>query len=346
MSENQQNKDEEVDLGSLFLIIGNGFKKFFNFIGRIFKGIFHFLILILLFLKENIIKLSIAVIIGAGVGVYFEVKKEDIYASDLLVKPNFNSTKQLYGNINYYNELVAQEQYKRLQSTFNIDSAEAYSIQRFEVTPIKTDNDILASYNSLIISIDTTAIESYSFEEFKKEFTEFDYKVHKVYVEATNNKVFAKLGDEIINSIVENKYYDRIRNTTKENLYRTDSLLRKELVQVDSLRQVYMKVMLEEAKKESSGTNIDMGNTTKISKELALFDTNKNINRDLRNVLNDISEKSEIINVISDFQGVGYKVEGLTNNKIVVFAGLAFLAMVGIILLFKLNVFLENYKRE
>ena len=46
MSTNQQkessksNNEEEVDLGSLFVIIGKGFSKFFNFIGGIFKGIF------------------------------------------------------------------------------------------------------------------------------------------------------------------------------------------------------------------------------------------------------------------------------------------------------------------
>ena len=44
MSTKNQNNEEEVDLGSLFVIIGKGFKNFFNFIGSIFKGIFHFLI--------------------------------------------------------------------------------------------------------------------------------------------------------------------------------------------------------------------------------------------------------------------------------------------------------------
>ena len=33
----KQNNEEEVDLGSLFIIIGNGFKKLFNFIGGVFK---------------------------------------------------------------------------------------------------------------------------------------------------------------------------------------------------------------------------------------------------------------------------------------------------------------------
>ena len=43
-NQKQQNNEEEVDLGSLFIIIGKGFSKFFNFIGSIFKGIFDFLI--------------------------------------------------------------------------------------------------------------------------------------------------------------------------------------------------------------------------------------------------------------------------------------------------------------
>ena len=52
METNQQNKEEEVDLGSLFAIIGKGFSNLFQWIGEIFKGIFHFIISILLFLKQ------------------------------------------------------------------------------------------------------------------------------------------------------------------------------------------------------------------------------------------------------------------------------------------------------
>ena len=44
MSTDKNNNEEEVDLGSLFVIIGKGFKNFFNFIGSIFKWIFEFVI--------------------------------------------------------------------------------------------------------------------------------------------------------------------------------------------------------------------------------------------------------------------------------------------------------------
>ena len=54
MSTAKNNNEEEVDLGSLFVIIGKGFKNFFNFIGSIFKGIFHrFIIQILIFCKNT-----------------------------------------------------------------------------------------------------------------------------------------------------------------------------------------------------------------------------------------------------------------------------------------------------
>ena len=346
MSTNHQNKEEEVDLGSLFIVIGNGFKKLFNFIWKILSGIFHFFILILLFVKENLIKLAIAAIIGAGFGGYKEWKKEDMFGSDLLVQPNFKSSKQLYDNVNYYNDLVAQKEYGILSSTFSIHDTLAKSIKRFEVSPVRTDNDILELYDEMILSIDTTTVKSYSFALFKRAFTDFDYKVHRVHVEATNNKVFDKLDDIIISSIVDNDYFNKLKKITRENLYRTDSLLRENLNQIDSLRQVYMQVMIEEAKKESGGTSIDLGGDKKTTKELELFQTNRIINKDLKEVSEEISEKSEVINVISNFQPVGYEIKGLSNNQIVIYAGLAFFAMGGFILLIRLNRYLESYKNK
>ena len=92
MSINQHNKEEEIDLGSLFVIIGNGFKKFFRSIGRIFTGIFHFFIQILLFIKGNIIKLGISTMVGAAFGGYLEIESETIYGSDMIIEPMIFAT--------------------------------------------------------------------------------------------------------------------------------------------------------------------------------------------------------------------------------------------------------------
>ena len=351
MSTNQQkensrsNNEEEVDLGSLFTIIGKGFSKFFNFIGNIFKGIFHFFISILIFLKENSFKIGIAAIIGFAVGIFLEVKSSDTYSSDMLVQPNYKSVSQLYNNINYYNDLVEQKDTLGIQNTFNLDKETAASLKEFSIEPIANENDIINAYNDFVLEVDTATVSSYTFEDFKASFKDLDYKTHEINVIAEKNDVFNKLDEIIISSVVKNKYFSRVKELTNENLNRTDSLLRQNLGQVDSLRKVYMQVMIEEAKKQSNGTSIDLGGEKRSTKELELFATKRNLNSELTDVVIDKSEKYEVVNVISNFQPVGYKIGGVSENKAVQFSILGILLMVLILLFTKINTYLGNYKK-
>ena len=351
MSTNQQkensksNNEEEVDLGSLFVIIGKGFSKFFNFIGDIFKGIFHFFISILIFLKENSFKIGIAAIIGFAVGIFLEVKSSDTYSSDMLVQPNFKSVSQLYNNINFYNDLVEQRDTLGIQNTFNLDKETAASLKEFSIEPIANENDIINAYNDFVLEVDTATVSSYTFEDFKASFKDLDYKTHEINVIAEKNDVFNKLDEIIISSVVKNKYFSRVKELTNENLNRTDSLLRQNLGQVDSLRKVYMQVMIEEAKKQSNGTSIDLGGEKRSTKELELFATKQNLNSELTDIVIDKSEKYEVVNVISNFQPVGYKIDGVSENKAVQFSILGILLMVVILLFTKINTYLGNYKK-
>ena len=347
MSTNQQknNNEEEVDLGSLFVIIGRGFSRFFNFIGSIFLGIFNFIITFLIFLKSNFIKIAIAAIIGLVMGVFLEVKKTSSFGSDLLLEPNFSSARQLYNNVNYYNDLVKQQDTVMLQQTFNIDKAAAASLKKFEIVPLKIDSDIINSYNDLILSVDTLTIKSYKYADFKASFTDYDYKVHKITVVAEKNNVFSKLDDVIISSVVNNKYFNRLKVLTNENLNRTDSLYRENLTQIDSLRKVYMEVMIEEAKKTSSGTSIDLGGEKRATKELELFETNRKINADLKYIAIEKSRKYEVINVISNFQPIGYEIKGVTKNYAFLLCLVGAGLMIVFLLLLMLNKYLDNYKK-
>ena len=351
MSTNQQkessksNNEEEVDLGSLFVIIGKGFSNFFNFIGNIFKGIFHFFISILIFLKENSFKIGIAAIIGFAVGIFLEIKSSDTYSSVMLVQPNFKSVNQLYNNINYYNDLVEQKDTVGIQNTFNLDKETAASLKEFSIEPIANENDIINAYNDFVLEVDTATVSSYAFEDFKASFKDLDYKTHEINVIAEKNDVFNKLDEIIISSVVKNKYFSRVKELTNENLNRTDSLLRQNLSQVDSLRKVYMQVMIEEAKKQSNGTSIDLGGEKRSTKELELFATKRSLNSELKNVVIDKSEKYEVVNVISNFQPVGYKIDGVSENKAVQFSILGILLMVLILLFTKINTYLGNYKK-
>ena len=339
------NSEEEVDLGSLFVIIGKGFSKFFNFIGDIFKGIFHFLIVILIFLKENSLKIGIAAIIGFAVGIFLELKSSDTYSSVMLVQPNFKSVSQLYNNINYYNDLVKQKDTVGIQNTFNLDKETAASLKEFSIEPIANENDIINAYNDFVLEVDTATVSSYTFEYFKASFKDLDYKTHEINVIAEKNDVFNKLDEIIISSVVKNKYFSRVKELTNENLNRTDSLLRQNLGQVDSLRKVYMQVMIEEAKKQSNGTSIDLGGEKRSTKELELFATKGDLNLELIDVVIDKSEKYEVVNVISNFQPKGSEIKGVENNKGVQLAILSSILVIFILLLLRLNNYLSAYRK-
>ena len=347
MSTNTQNNknEEEIDLGSLFVIIGKGFSRLFNFIGNIFKGIFHIFILILIFFKDNFIKIGIAGLIGLIAGVFLEVRSEKIYGSELLVEPNFKSAIQLYNNVNFYNDLVKQKDTITLAKVFNLSTEYAASLKQFSIEPLIVDTDKINAYNDLILSVDTLTIKSYEYEDFKNSFTDYDYKVHKISVVATKNDVFNKLDNVIISSVVNNKYFNRLKKLTNEDLNRTDSLYRQNLTQIDSLRRVYIEVMIEEAKKQTTGTNIDLGGQKQTSKELELFNTNRKINADLRNIAEEKSKKYEVINVISNFQPVGYEIKGVTKNNAFRLGVLAIGCMIVFLLLLKVNRYLDNYKK-
>ncbi|WP_159949233.1 hypothetical protein [Polaribacter septentrionalilitoris] len=345
MSTNHNNNEEEVDLGSLFKIIGRGFQNLFNFISNIFKGIFHAFILALIFLKDNIVKIGIAAIIGFAIGVFIQVKSTDKYESEMLVKPNFKSANQLYNNINYYNDLVKQKDTSGIQNTFKLSKLEAASLKKFTIEPIVNENDIINSYNDFILEVDTTTVKSYTFDEFKTSFKDLDYKIHKIKVVAEKNNVFSKLDEVIISSVVNNKYFKRVKELTNENLNRTDSIYRQNLAQLDSLRKVYMQVMIEEAKKQTTGTSIDLGGEKRTTKELELFESNRKINSRLKDIAEDKSEKYEVINVISNFQPIGSEIKGVTKNKAFQLAILGGLIMIFILLLFKVNSYLNNYKK-
>ncbi|MFQ3181701.1 MAG: hypothetical protein ACI9Z4_001299 [Polaribacter sp.] len=342
---NKNNNEEEVDLGSLFVIIGKGFSNLFNFIGNIFKGIFHFIISILIFLKQHVIKIVIAAIIGLIIGVFLEGRTSKRYGSELLLEPNFESARQLYNTINFYNDLVKQKDTIGLQKVFNLDKESAASLVKFEIEPLRLDVDLINSYNDLILTVDTLTIKSYEYVDFKDAFTDYDFKIHKVTVIAEKNNVFDKLEAIIIASVVDNKYFNRLKVITNESLNRTDSLYRQNLTQVDSLRKVYMEVMMEEAKKQTTGTNIDLGGEKRTTKELELFDTNRRINEKLRELATEKSEKYEVINIISNFQQVGYEIKGITKNYGFLLAMASAALMILFLLFIKLNKFLENYKK-
>jgi hypothetical protein len=145
--------------------------------------------------------------------------------------------------------------------------------------------------------------------------------------------------------VTNNKYFAYLKKLTNENINRTDLSYRQNLLQVDSLRNVYMKVMLLQANNPSVGTNIDLAGENVSNKETELFFVNKRINEDLEEITKDKSRESEILNIISNFQSIGKEIKGITKNYIFLLSFLSAGLMILFLLLERLNKYLDNYKK-
>ena len=345
MSTNEMN-NEEVDLGNLFKIIGKGFKNLFNAVGQFLKSIFHYFILLLLFLRNNALKLGIAMFIGAAIGFYLDLTKPKQFSSTMIVEPNFKSAQQLYKNINFYHELVKQKDSSMLASVLKVPVNEAAKLKGFYIEPIRNENEKYQFFDDFIQEVDTSTVKNINIKEFKNAFTDYDYKYHQIKVVSLNNNIFEKLSLPIIISIENNQYFKTQKKINDENLVQNENVLIKSLQEVDTLRKIYNKVLIIEANKEALGTNITLAQGAKKTNEIQLFKESLELNEELIDNNKEKAETTEILNVVSTFSKVGVKERSLQKKKTFVLGlGLGFV-MLAFILFRQLNSYLINYKNN
>jgi hypothetical protein len=338
---------DEVDLGQLFHLIGNGFKKLFRFIGDIFKGIFGAIIIFLQFIQKHIIKFAIVAVIGLALGIYLDVKKEPAYLSTMVVEPNFNSVQQLYNNINFYNELAKSEDSIALAEALDITLKEAASIKKFTVESYSDENQKVLLFDKFVKSLDTTTQKAIDMEAYLKNFNSLDARFHTIALIATNNGVGKKIQDAIINSISRNDYFNLQKDISDINIKLQDSIYSKQITEIDSLQLLYKRVMLKEADKPMQGTNISLGEGgTKDNKELSLINKMEELKASLVLLNEEKANKSSILNVISAFPRKGVEIKGLLkSNKFLIPLYLVGFTLI-ILTLLSLNKYLKNYKKH
>ena len=337
---------EEIDLGAVFKAIGNVFSKLFNFIGSIFKTIFHVVMLFLLLIQKHIIKFSIAAVLGLSLGVYLDIIKEPKYISTMVLEPNFNSVRQLYNNIEFYNALAEAKDINGLSEALNISKKEALFIKKFNVESYSDENQKVKLFDNFVRSLDTTTQKTIDMDSYLKNFNSLDARFHTVSVIATNNGIAKKIQPAIINSISRNKYFNLQKDISDINIQLQDSINNKQIREIDSLQALYKKVMLKEADKPLQGTNISLGEDgSKENKELSLINKVEELKDNLVELNQERANKSSILNVISEFPNKGVEVKGIFKSYKFLVPTLFISVLLVFFGLLSFNDYLKNYKK-
>lgn len=343
-------KEEEIDLGKLFSTIGNAINKVFKLIGKGLKSIFHFLILILIYLKEHFVKLLIAIILGGSIGFVIDSTIPVKYTYDMIIEPNYGSVYQIFEKIEYYNVLIDENDSIALSQEFNISFREANSLVSFSLNPFETKKDQILAYDEFIKTTDTLTQQFFTFRDFVGDGTsEFDSKKYVFRLTSEINDL-SLFGDIIIRDIESNANLQKKKRITLSTL-KLDSLAAvNSLEKIDKLRELYEKVTLLEVEKEStpsSGTYVDFskGNDTK-NNDITLFNISKDLNNRLIEIEREKEAKGEIINIITPFNPMGANRGTLVDSYMVILGGIFVSSVLLFLLLRNLNQYLIQYRKQ
>ena len=131
--EKNTNTTEEVDLGQLFKLIGNGLRSFFDWIGMILMRLFLAFVWIVFFIKKHIVILGTAVIAGFLIGFAIEKLSKPSYISESIVRQNYSTGATLNDYIEYLNNLVIAGDSINLGNKLNITADEASQLTGFGI---------------------------------------------------------------------------------------------------------------------------------------------------------------------------------------------------------------------
>ncbi|KZS41460.1 hypothetical protein AWE51_22420 [Aquimarina aggregata] len=340
----QENTSEEIDLGQLFKLIGNTIDKFFRFLGNIFKGIFHFLILFLQFLQKHFLKFTVALVIGVLVGGYWDHSSDDVYRSSMIVEPNFNSVQQLYNNIEFYNELAEGEEFQALEEALNIDNTLAKTLKKFTIESFSDQTQKIKQFSEFIQGLDTISQKMVNYDDYLKNFNNINAKFHKITIEAKDPKVAKKCQSILLRSIENNQYFRLQKEINEVNLALQDSIVARQLTEIDSLQKFYRKIKTLEAGKPEGNTSINLAEgDSKATPEIELLSQIKLLKNELVLLNNKKANTQSTINIISAFPNKGVLINDFFKKKMVLLPILLVGVVFVFLILLSINSFLKNY---
>lgn len=316
MSTNSQ--DQEIDLGQVFKKVGSFFQ---SMVDSLFDAI--------LFVKKNIIILSILFVVGAGLGFYLD-KTDKTYNNEIIVTPNFGSVDYLYSKIAL---LDAKKKENDTLFFSNLGIKNVKEFGKIEIEPIidvfkfvdkKPDNFELIKLMAEDGDIDKIV---------ENEITSKNYLFHQIKFSTSKKTDLEKTVEPLLNFLNDSEYFRSIQKQYIENenikMKANDSII----TQIDKLVEGF-------AKSAASGSKTDKMVYISDNNQLNEIINTKNVLINEQGILRlNLLNNDKIIKNISTTVNI-LNTKGLNGKKKFVLP----LVLVGFFIVFKLSV--RFYKKQ
>jgi len=345
---------EEVDLGQLFKLIGNGFRNFFNFIGSILNRLFLAFVWMVFFVKKHFLKIALAGIIGFAYGFIKQKTGDPVYKSEIVIKQNYSTGENLYNTLIYYNELIKNGDSIALSENLKIQPSEANMIVDLELESVLNENNKLKLFDNYSKELDSTLASTFMFETFVENSNEYDYQIQKITLKSLSKKTYTNVFTQIIENIESTEFIKNEQKKDLTELNNRENIIKQSLQASDSLQKVYKNVLEKSVEKVAGGeTSITFegSDDNNITKEYELYNSDLVLRRELVNIQREKEDIENIIEIVSSGQNEGtldnsQDVFGLNLNKNLFYGLLLALLVFGILLTLEFLKFLEKYKNK
>jgi len=359
--ENQDKKisrtdNSDIDLGSALIIMGRGFKSIGRFFYSVFLALANAFLFALLFLKRRMWWLLGALVLGLGLGAYFNYSNGTMYYSVMTARYNFGSTRALYNTVDYLNALLGEDRRADISKILSISIEEARSLKSFSAQPLNNEKVVSDLYNEYYLSsdrsyrvrTDTFWTRTIKYKDFKEGLTRYDIPIQQLTAYSVRADIFPKIQNGLINTIVNNGILKKNEEINKKIQEDEEKIIISSIQGLDTLRQVYNERLRRSGNDQETGTtNLTVLDKTmlKPNPELELYEKFLQFKDELKAIRNNTLNNQEIVQIFASFNPVGKKASFFKQslfNTAVQIVGLTLLVLI----IIEIYQALGNYERK
>ncbi len=314
MENNRENhvRGEEINLMDLFESIGRLFKKLREGLIVFFSALLHVLVVIPYFYIKKYRKL-VYIFVGLAfiMGLIVDGFKSEMYSSEILITPNYDSGKELYTQIEYLNSLIDQEKIEELASVLGVDTVISKSYKEFKIDPNYNERIFMRHFAEFSTLVDTSLIMP-EYEAFKSSFKNhpFDFPQQKLEVIASRPEAFKPLNNYFKNLFNDNELFNERRDNKLMILKRELEDVDKSIAELDSLRKAVNTALTNTGNGQIPGGNIILNGAANMEIPEAKYNIFQEKNKLLSKrdkILSDLKFYDKLLVLNSEFPDLGEK---------------------------------------
>ncbi|MUH35135.1 hypothetical protein D9O36_04720 [Zobellia amurskyensis] len=284
---NNTSTSDEIDLGQLFKMIANGFNR----IGIAFLRVF-------LYLKKNALILIGLIALGIIISFILSSFVNKKLKTEAIVRPNFDSTDYVYDVINEIQSNIYSQDTAFFQKIgLSVQDLQGF---RMEIQPIEDPEETKEEAEQELRYLELLQDfkeESFVVDIVRSELTKKSIIAHRItftYIDAGKGNLIA---EKLLDYINYNSYYDRVKNTSRENAQLRITKNTLLISQIDNLIDNYTKTLLRDGSDKAQGS-VYMENESALNIASLLTLKNRFL-KEIEEKKSELTEQTEILSVIN-----------------------------------------------